>query len=488
MEQVYTVSGLTEEVRKGLERSFPYVWVRGEVTNMTIASSGHIYFSLKDSASQLQCVWFAGKYKNAGYSFDPLTGEVYDAPLPPPTERLKNGLEILASGGIGVYAARGQYQLIVDFAQPAGVGVLAMEFEKIKAKLAALGYFAAERKRLLPRDPERVALITSARGAAIHDFMEVASDRGLSSRVRLFNVPVQGKDAAAKIAEAINLANEQAWAEVVVIIRGGGSLEDLWAFNEEAVAEAIFRSNLPVLTGIGHEIDTSIADMVADLRGATPSHAAQLLWTPRRELWQRLDELVVALSRLQKGRTNSLENILNQKARLLELLSPEKKLETGERRLRELSGALRAAVSGIVRSFAEREKYLEARMAAIASPRGRIEVAEKRLDALAGSLAGAFDKKAADWKTELEALAEELEKGSTSAFERARDRLATATGLLAALNPENPLKRGFAILYKGEKRVGSVESCRAGEKIFGRLADGALIMTIDAKEKFAEEE
>ena len=466
MEQVYTVSGLTDEVRKGLERTFPYVWVRGEVTNMTVASSGHIYFSLKDSASQLQCVWFAGKYKNAGSSFDPLTGEVYAEPLPPPTERLKNGLEVLASGGIGVYAARGQYQLIVDFAQPAGVGLLAMEFEKIKAKLAGLGYFASERKRVLPRDPERVALITSARGAAIHDFMEVASDRGLSSRVRLFNVPVQGKDASAKIAEAINLANEQNWAEAVVIIRGGGSLEDLWAFNEEAVAEAIFKSKIPALTGIGHEIDTTIADMVADLRGATPSHAAQLLWTPRRELWQRLDELVLTLARLQKGRMTSFENVLNQKARLLELLSPEKKLEVGERRLRELSDRLRTIVSGIVRSCAEREKYLEARLAAVASPERRIEVQEKRL----------------------EELADDLGKGATATFERAKNRLAAGESLLAALNPENPLKRGFALLYNGERRISSVNDCRVGERILGRLADGALRMTIDAKERFAEEE
>ncbi|MBD5641477.1 MAG: exodeoxyribonuclease VII large subunit, partial [Desulfovibrio sp.] len=327
MDSIFTVSGLTEILRETLERRVPFVWVRGEITKLSRPQSGHIYFSLKDSRSQLACVWFSARQSPGGEKFDPLTGEVFEEPRKPLAGDLRNGMEILCAGSIGVYAPRGQYQLLVELAQPVGAGELALQFERLKRKLEAAGFFAGERKRALPVNPVRIALVTSSGGAAIHDFLELAQSRGISSTVRLFPVPVQGAEAAARIAQAIRQINSQGWAQVIVLIRGGGSLEDLWAFNEEIVAQAIFTSRLPVLAGIGHEVDFTLADLTADVRAATPSHAAQLLWPERAELWQRLDESEAALTRAIFARLERAESGFARLAQALNWLSPMGRLE-----------------------------------------------------------------------------------------------------------------------------------------------------------------
>jgi len=297
---ILTVRALTEQLRKNLEGRFPFVWVRGEVSNLSRPASGHLYFSLKDAEAQLQCVWFRGQQGQAGQgqAFDPLTGEVFDSPRPSPLDMLRNGAEMLCAGRITVYPARGQYQLLVEMAQPAGEGLLAQTFEARKRQLAAAGYFAQARKRPLPWDPQRVALLTSSTGAAIHDFMRLARNRGSGAQIRLFAVHVQGEEAAPAMVRALETVDRQGWAEVVVLIRGGGSLEDLWAYNEECLATAVFSSVTPVLAGIGHEVDVTLTDLTADMRAATPSHAAQLLWPDRNELRQRLDEALLALQRV----------------------------------------------------------------------------------------------------------------------------------------------------------------------------------------------
>ena len=276
---ILTVRALTEQLRRSLEGRFPFVWVRGEVSNLSRPGSGHIYFSLKDQDAQLQCVWFRGQQRQAeqGQAFDPLTGEVFDTPRPSPLELLRNGLDLLCAGRISVYAPRGQYQLLVELVQPTGQGLLAQAFEERKRKLAEAGYFAQERKRPLPWNPQRVALITSPSGAAIHDFLELAQNRGCGAEIRLFPASVQGEEAAPEIIRALDEINAQGWAQVIVLIRGGGSLEDLWAFNEEAVAEAVFCSRLPVLAGIGHEVDVTLADLTAGLCARNSGNA----WTRR---------------------------------------------------------------------------------------------------------------------------------------------------------------------------------------------------------------
>jgi exodeoxyribonuclease VII large subunit len=263
--RVLTVSELTSSVRRLLEKEIGQVWITGEVTNLRTQSSGHIYFTLKDGNAQLQCVLFRSEAVQH-------------------RELLEDGHKLLLQGDVTVYESRGQYQLIVRAIELQGVGKLQLAFEKLKQKLHAAGLFAQERKRALPRFPQRIGLVTSETGAAISDVFHVIQRRQPSLEIILASCRVQGAGAAEEIACAIRLLND--WSrnldaprrlDLILVTRGGGSLEDLWAFNEEVVARAIFESSLPVISAVGHEIDFTISDFVADFRAATPSAAAELI-------------------------------------------------------------------------------------------------------------------------------------------------------------------------------------------------------------------
>ncbi len=264
--RILSVSELTAQVRLLLEQHVGSIWVTGEVTNLRVQNSGHIYFTLKDAGSQLSCVLFRGE-------------------TVPHRELLQDGQKLLLQGDVTVYEARGQYQLIVRAVELQGVGALQVAFEKLKQKLAAEGLFASERKRALPRYPQRIGLVTSPTGAAIRDVLHVIRRRNPGLEIILAPCRVQGDGAAREIAAAIKLLNEfnssfdirHSQLDLILITRGGGSLEDLWAFNEEVVARAIFDSTLPVVSAVGHEIDFTISDFVADLRAATPSAAAEII-------------------------------------------------------------------------------------------------------------------------------------------------------------------------------------------------------------------
>jgi len=262
--KVLSVGELTGKVRALLEKQIGSIWVSGEITNLRAQSSGHMYFTLKDAAAQLSCVLFRG---TSGIQ----------------RELMTDGKKVLLQGEVTVYEARGQYQLIVQAVELQGVGALQIAFEKLKQKLAAAGLFAPERKRPLPRYPRRIGLVTSPTGAAIRDVLHVIERRNPGLEIILVPCRVQGDGAAGEIARAIGTLNEFAAADeanhldLILITRGGGSLEDLWAFNEEAVAQAIFESQVPVVSAVGHEIDFTIADFVADVRAATPSAAAEII-------------------------------------------------------------------------------------------------------------------------------------------------------------------------------------------------------------------
>ena len=249
---ILTVRQLTAQIKDAVESGFPYVWVRGEVTNVSRPSSGHIYFSLKDENALLQAVWFKGSQKERE-TFDPLTGEVFeDGPRMSLARTLRNGQQVICAGRLTVYAPRGGYQLVVELAQDSGEGQLHLALEALKRKLAEKGYFSLERKRPIPEHPHRVAVITAPSGAAIRDFLRLSGERGTGCEIRIHPVPVQGDDAPPCIAEALDDENRRGWADVLVLIRGGGSLQDLWAFNDERVAGAVYRSRIPVVAGIGH--------------------------------------------------------------------------------------------------------------------------------------------------------------------------------------------------------------------------------------------
>lgn len=266
-----SVSDLNRQIKSILESHFSLLFVSGEISNLVSHTSGHIYFSLKDDESSVRCVLFKGNASKLKFG-------------------LENGQKVILECGLSVYAPRGEYQLMVSSVTPSGKGSLAVALEQLKKKLAEKGYFDAGVKKSLPKFPKKVALITSATGAALQDMRRVAEKRWSLTEFKLFNTLVQGESAAAQIADNILLADKLGF-DAIVLARGGGSIEDLWAFNEEVVADAIFAANTPILTGIGHEIDFTIADFVADVRAPTPSAAIETLLPDKNEIMMMLDSI-----------------------------------------------------------------------------------------------------------------------------------------------------------------------------------------------------
>ena len=269
--QIFSVSDITKNIRFVLEENFSNVWVEGEISNFKFHTSGHMYFSLKDEFSQIQCVMF--RSENLKLGFEP-----------------KEGLSIVCFGRVSVYPVRGQYQLYAEKMEPKGIGALQLKFQQLKEKLKKEGLFDEARKRQIPYLPGRIGVVTSIDGAALRDILNVLNRRFSTAHVLIYPVPVQGAGAADAIAEAIEDFNRLKVADVLVVGRGGGSLEDLWAFNEEAVARAIFNSDIPVISAVGHEVDFTIADFVADLRAATPSAAAEIVMPLKEELLLRISD------------------------------------------------------------------------------------------------------------------------------------------------------------------------------------------------------
>lgn len=475
---ILSVRALTERLRRTLETRYPFVWVRGEVSNLSRPASGHVYFSLKDAEAQLQCVWFRSRQWE-GRNFDPLTGEVFEGSRPSPLAALANGLELLCAGRVSVYAPRGQYQLVVELVQPAGAGLLAQAFEERKRRLAAAGYFAQERKRPLPWNPRRVALITSPTGAAIHDFLELAQARGCASQIRLFPVSVQGERAVPEIVAAMREANAQSWAEVIVLIRGGGSLEDLWAFNEPPVAEAIFHSRLPVLAGIGHEVDVSLADLTADMRAATPSHAAQLLWPLRAELLQRVDDLEMSLDRAMELRLERAAHALRLLERGLAWASPALRLERLADRLALLDAALQAAVRRIVDEKARRLEILERGRRSAFTEEG-LRARALRLEMLATALPRLMGQRMEGARMLLDGLGARLGRAMAEQLRARTAELEKLELTLGARDPLAPLERGYALLYRENGALArSVTDFAPGHRLRARLADGMLSARVE---------
>ncbi|HXM44884.1 MAG TPA: exodeoxyribonuclease VII large subunit, partial [Bryobacteraceae bacterium] len=269
--RVYSVTELNAAIRAALENEFPDVWVSGEISGVKLATSGHYYFTLKEAQAQVRAVAFRSAHRY--WKFKP-----------------QDGLAVLARGRIDVFEARGEYQLIVELLEPLGHGALQLAFEQLKKKLGGEGLFEPSRKRPLPRYPQRIGIVTSPRGAVISDMLQILSRRFPGLHIRLFPALVQGEGSVEEVCRGIDYFSRNPWAELVIVARGGGSLEDLWTFNEEAVARAIAASPVPVVSAVGHETDFTIADFVADLRAATPSAAAELVICPREQI---LDQLTV---------------------------------------------------------------------------------------------------------------------------------------------------------------------------------------------------
>lgn len=431
MSNILTVTELTRSVKNLLEAEFPFVWVRGQVTNLAHPASGHVYFTLSDGDASLSVVWFKSSQVSVepvdkgGERVNPLTGEIEEETGGTALigSGIEDGMEVLCAGRLNVYEPRGQYQLVAELVQDQGVGDLAVAFEALKKKLAEKGYFDEDRKIGLPRDPKRVAVITSESGAAIRDFLRIADTRGTGSEIRIYPTLVQGDQAPDQIAAALDAADADDWAEVAVLIRGGGSLEDLWAFNTEPVADAIFRARLPVVSGVGHEPDVTIADFVADKRVATPSHAAQELWPRRETLVQKVDVLDMGLNRAYANWLLAKGAGFEHLRKALIWLSPQRRLERMEDKFSALMARLQGAGLDCFHEKTEETVRTADRLHRAFGP--------ARLDGRGRELAG---------------LARRLEQGGQRMDSaKARDFELVRT-VLNGLDPEAPLERGYALV------------------------------------------
>lgn len=408
-----SVTEFTRRVKTLLESGLAPGWVRGEVSNLRIQTSGHVYFSLKDTGAQLSAVMFRG---DAGRQ----------------TVKLCDGMQVVAYGGISVYEARGNYQLIVRVVVEDGVGRLQREFEALKARLAAEGLFAKERRRELPRLPRTVGFVTSPTGAAVQDFLRILSRRGWRGRVVVLPAKVQGDGAAAEVAAMIALANDAAACgvafDLLVVGRGGGSLEDLWAFNEEVVVRAVAGSRVPVISAVGHEIDYTLSDNAADVRAETPSAAAELIssgWVAESERLAQLGKALHAEAEMVLENTRERVDAL---AARLKLLSPNAQVERSWQRLDDLQARLAMSATGSVQTRRHGLALAVGRFAA-ASPARRVERESQRLLGL--------------WKR------------------------------LQAASPASVLNRGFAIVRNAEGRaITRAAEFKAGQRVEIELGDG----------------
>ena len=443
-EHVYSPTELNREVRLHLEAGFPRVVVEAEISNLSRPASGHFYFSLKDDQAQLRCALFRSAALKSGLG----------AGL-----RLENGMKVLARGRISLYEPRGDFQMIVDSVQEAGEGELQRQFEALKQKLQDEGLFDPARKRPLPPYPLRIGLVTSPRGAAVRDILHVLQRRWPLARVRLYPVLVQGDGAAREIRRALEAANRHGWSQLLIVGRGGGSLEDLMAFNDESVARAVHASAVPVVSAVGHETDFSIADFVADLRAPTPSAAAELATPDQAALRETFERGGRQLQRRMRDRLQRDSQRLDHLGHRLHQRHPASRLAEQRRRLQTLDAAARRAVRRSLEARLQRLRTLSARLAA--------HRPERRIAELAARLASA--RRA-------------LDRLTLGAVHTRRQQLGDLARTLHAVSPLAVIGRGYAVLTSPATGtvVSSVQQADAGDRITARLQDGRLDCRVEA--------
>ncbi len=449
--KVYSISELTRRIRLTLEDEIGQVWVEGEISNFKVYGSGHSYFVLKDAGAQLSAVLFAG------------TRAALPAGL-----RLEDGKRVRAFGELTVFESRGQYQLKVLRIEETGVGELMQRFEALKRKLQAEGLFDAARKRPLPRLPQRIGIVTSPTGAVIHDMLTVLGRRFPNLQVRLAPVKVQGAGAAEEIAEAVGMFNRtcgaaSAWpADVLIVGRGGGSLEDLWAFNEEIVARAVAGSAIPVISAVGHEVDFSLCDFAADLRAPTPSAAAELVVAPKAELEAEVARLDRALRQALRQRAAELRSRLAAAAASACLRKPEHLVERLAQRVDTLELRLASAARQRLEERRQRAKQAFARLDLLRERRVRQTEARVALDE------------------------RRLTQACRLLAERLRARVSAAERQLSLLSPLSVLDRGYSLTRSASGRlVRSAAEVSAGEALETRVRDGVIRSVVAEPEREA---
>ncbi|WP_130618134.1 exodeoxyribonuclease VII large subunit [Dyella amyloliquefaciens] len=431
--QILTPSSLNRLVRDLLEDALPLIWIEGELSNVARPASGHLYFTLKDAGAQVRCAMFR-----------PKTGWLKFRPT--------DGMHVLVRARVGLYEPRGEFQLVAEHMEPAGEGALQREFEQLKARLDAEGLFDPARKRPLPRYARRIGVITSATGAAIRDVLSVMSRRWPLAEVDVLPVPVQGREAPPAITSMLRKASASGRYDVLLLTRGGGSLEDLWAFNDEQVARAIHASAVPVVSAVGHEIDFSIADFVADLRAPTPSAAAELLVPDAAAMQRHLQQLQQRLAVLEQRKLQSRIQRVDHLYARLQAQKPQARLARDRERLVNLQRRLLGVQREQARMRSVALERAHARLIA-QHPRLRLLLLRRRLAELSQRLRQSMERR----------------------LEREQLTLRQAARALHAISPLATLDRGYAILFDEQgKVVRSAQGVTEGAKLRGRLADGEL--------------
>lgn len=439
---ILTPSQLNTLARDLLEGAFPLVWVEGELGNVTRPSSGHLYFTLKDARAQVRCAMF--KPKSQWLKFVP-----------------REGLRVLARGRLTLYEARGDYQLVLDHLEDAGEGALRRAFEEMQARLTAEGLFDPARKRPLPRHVRRLAVITSPSGAAVRDVLSVLARRFPLVEVDLLPTLVQGGTAAAQIAALLHRADASGRYDAILLTRGGGSLEDLWAFNDETLARTIAACTVPVVSAVGHETDFTLADFAADLRAPTPSVAAELLTPDRQDLLARLRTLDARLDNLQRHHLRQRMQRLDRASLRLYAMRPQARLQLMQRRQQEALRRLQA-------SWREQQEQRRARLHHVAAVLRAVQP-QRRLGVL---------------RDRLQALGLRPQAAMARVLQRDALKLRGLVRSMEAVSPLATVARGYSILTRADdgRLVRSTTQAQAGDRLDARLSDGTLRLRVETDE------
>ncbi len=431
--RIYTVAELSLEIRNLLEKRFPDVWVSGEVSNLRVAGSGHLYFTLKDETAQLRAVCFRNQARYL--KFKP-----------------QDGLAVIARGRLSVYEARGEYQLYVEFIEPAGVGALQLAFEQLKQKLAAEGLFDPARKKPLPVLPHLIGVVTSPTGAVIRDILRILRRRFPNINVQIYPVKVQGEGAAQEIVQGVEHFNRRTAVDVIIVARGGGSLEDLWAFNEEVVARAIAASKIPVISAVGHETDFTIADFVSDLRAPTPSAAAELVVHRKQDFAAEIDARARHLKQMVRLKLSEVRQVLTE-------FSLNQVFQTVATRIAERAQRVDDGVG-------ELERWM----------RTRLHTARQEwLRASSGVVRYDFRRHLQLKQVTLEEREQRFQNNFRSFLTERRNQLTQLASLLKERSPRTILERGYSITRDGEGRIiRDAAQVMIGAEVFVHLAHGEL--------------
>ncbi len=433
--QILSVSQLNRSVRHLLETQLPMLWVEGEISNFARPASGHWYLTLKDDQAQVRCAMFRNTNQRVG--FQPA-----------------NGTQVLVRCRAGLYEGRGEYQLVIEHMEEAGFGALQRQFEMLKQQLSTEGLFDTQHKQPMPESVRHIGVITSATGAAVKDILSVLNRRFPSIRVSIFPTAVQGAQAAGQIIEAINNANRQGQCDALIVGRGGGSLEDLWPFNEETVARAIFASEIPIVSAVGHEVDFTIADFVADLRAPTPSAAAELLSPDGEDMLNQFEGFEILLGEAMTRKIRQLEQRTDYLQKRLQ--HPGRKLQEQAQHLDHLDIRLRRAMAGTMQQQAVRMKTLGDKLVR-QNPRDAIV---QRQQLVANAV-----------KHMMRAVSQQLESK--------QNKTAQAMHLLDTVSPLKTLGRGYSIIRDNNDAViRSVAAVKAGDELRGQLVDGEVVFAV----------